>query len=202
MTTTMKKSTKELLAEYNELATQQGLKALASWKQKGDLLQARLDELRAKSTAQPANNETDEVPPVRFLQPNAEKAPKSKKTSKTSTGKTATKPRRGKAYKAKTSAGLADFEARCDKAIDQCIDGKVYTTVRELSEDLLRVVVYTNTEKRDVGLPYEAILDTVLATFGSSTTKACLRWYAVRLRRQPNEKIPMIRPRPPVVREA
>lgn len=183
-----KMTTKDVLAIHNALAASQGGKVLKEWKGKTEKLREKVLALRANEAAKADFDDGDkDYPPTSgkkaVKQPKAAKQPKAKKAS---------------AYKAKTTSNLADFDALCAKAIEKATDGKVFTTVRELSEALIRVVVYTNDDKRDVGLPYEAILNQVLEVFGSKTTTACLRWYGVRLRRQPNERIPMIRPRPSV----
>lgn len=71
-------------------------------------------------------------------------------------------------------------------------------TIREAAEDLL-LKVLAEKDGRKIGYTYEEILDLIMKEFGSSTTVACLRWYAVHLNKDPKVRMPL-RPRKRVER--
>ena len=56
-------------------------------------------------------------------------------------------------------------------------------TIRETALRLLTHVLTTGKDGRTVGMPYDYVVDSVRRLFPESkTTRACLRWYAVKVR--------------------
>lgn len=62
--------------------------------------------------------------------------------------------------------------------------------IRVVAEELLMRVVDHDEDKRPLGMPYADVLAEIHRQFpGSSTSVACLRWYAVRMRER-NLRVP------------
>jgi len=171
---------KELVAVHNDLATQCGANDLKAWKKSKDLLIEKIEQLREQVEAEPLD--TDE----------------SIDTIAEATDDEFERAMAGEPVAVPEEAQAALDTLTNDEAETLEADDKPKRTIKAASVELLCAVSHyedrdakpgtttveaTDPKAHSVGFGYDEIIDRLMEEFpDASTSVACLRWYAVKIR--------------------